>query len=246
MKTKILIVEDDQLIAFEIQSILNQNGFDADICDSFDSCIKLLNTFKPELILLDINLKEKHEGIQIGSYLISKYDIPFIYITGYTDSETLKRIQTTRPVGYLSKPLREIDVISNIELALYNKRSSTDSLHRVNHEKELNQYSKPVIRALEYIDINLNQEIITDELIRASGWSKFHFIREFAKEVGKTPYQYVFDKKMELAMSKLKKTNQSIKEISEDLGYNSNSSFSSAFAKHSGMSPLNYRKKHSL
>ena len=67
MKTKILVVEDDKLVSFEIKSILDQKGFDVNICESYTCCIKNLNTFKPELILLDINLYKKNEGIQIGS-----------------------------------------------------------------------------------------------------------------------------------------------------------------------------------
>ena len=245
MKTKILVVEDDKLVSFEIKSILDQKGFDVNICESYTCCIKNLNTFKPELILLDINLYKKNEGIQIGSYLRSKSDIPFIYITGYTDIETFKLIQTTKPVGYLSKPLREIDIINNIELALYNKKSGLDDVFNSNGQPEEIKYSKPIKRALEYIDTNINQEIKTDELIRVSGWSKFHFIREFAKEVGVTPYQYVFEEKMKLASSKLKNTYQSVREIACDLGYTSNSSFTNAFVKHSGLSPSNFRKKYS-
>jgi AraC-like DNA-binding protein len=244
MKTKILVVEDDKLVSFEIKTILDNNGFDVNICDSYSCCIKNLDTFKPELILLDIDLSKKYEGIQIGSYLNSKSDLPFIYITGYTDIETLKRIQTTKPVGYLSKPFREIDIINNIELALYNKKAGFDEMASDTETVEESKYSKPIKRALEYIDTNINQEIKTDELIRVSGWSKFHFIREFAKEVGVTPYQYIFEQKMELASSKLKNTYQSVKEIAFDLGYTSNSSFTNAFVKHSGLSPSNFRKKY--
>jgi AraC-like DNA-binding protein len=244
MKTKILVVEDDKLVSFEIKTILDNNGFDVNICDSYSCCIKNLDTFKPELILLDIDLSKKYEGIQIGSYLNSKSDLPFIYITGYTDIETLKRIQTTKPVGYLSKPFREIDIINNIELALYNKKAGFDEMASDIETVEESKYSKPIKRALEYIDTNINQEIKTDELIRVSGWSKFHFIREFAKEVGVTPYQYIFEQKMELASSKLKNTYQSVKEIAFDLGYTSNSSFTNAFVKHSGLSPSNFRKKY--
>ncbi|WP_026302611.1 response regulator transcription factor [Psychroflexus tropicus] len=244
MKTKVLVVEDDKLISFEIKSILEKNNFDVNICDSYACCIKNLDTFQPELILLDIDLNKKFEGIQIGSYLNSKSDLPFIYITGYTDVETLKRIQTTKPVGYLSKPFREIDIINNIELALYNKKAGLDDVESQEVDEAYSQYSKPIKRALEYIDTNINQEIKTDELIRVSGWSKFHFIREFAKEVGVTPYQYIFEQKMKLASSKLKNTYQSVREIAFDLGYTSNSSFTNAFVKHSGLSPSNFRKKY--
>lgn len=244
MKTKVLVVEDDNLVSYEIKSILDKNGFDVNVCDSYKKCIKNLDTFKPELILLDIDLSKKYEGIQIGSYLNSKSDIPFIYITGYTDVDTLKRIQTTKPVGYLSKPFREIDIINNIELALYNKKAGLDEVNGHEEEEEDSKYSKPIKRALEYIDTNINQEIKTAELIRVSGWSKFHFIREFAKEVGMTPYQYVFDQKMKLASSKLKNTYQTVKEIAFDLGYTSNSSFTNAFVKHSGLSPSSFRKKY--
>lgn len=244
MKTKILVVEDDKLVSYEIKSILDNNGFDVNICESYACCIKNLDTFKPELILLDIDLSKKYEGIQIGSYLNSKSNLPFIYITGYTDIETLKRIQTTKPVGYLSKPFREIDIINNIELALYNKKASLDNVINEAEVEEESKYSKPIKRALEYIDTNINQEIKTSELIRVSGWSKFHFIREFAKEVGVTPYQYIFEQKMNLASSKLKNTYQTVKEIAFDLGYTSNSSFTNAFVKHSGLSPSNFRKKY--
>lgn len=242
MKTKILIVEDDYLVAYDIKLILDKNDFDVQLCDTYDSCIKNLNTFKPEFILLDINLGKGFEGIRIGSYLNLKSEIPFIYITAYTDVETLKKIQTTKPAGYLSKPYREIDIINNISLALYNKKTGIGN--EAPSVLEENKYSKPIRLALEYIETNINQEIKTDELIRVSGWSKFHFIREFAKEVKKTPYQYVFDKKMQLASSKLRNTYHTIKEIAFDLGYTSNSSFTNAFIKYSGESPSMYRRKY--
>lgn len=243
MKTKILVVEDDKITSFEIKNILDKNDFDVNICESYSGCMKNLDTFKPELILLDVELTQRYEGVQIGSYLNSKSNLPFIYITGYTDLDTLKRIQTTKPVGFLSKPFREIDIVNNIKLALYNKKALMDEPKDIEVIEE-SKYSKPIKRALEYIDTNISHEIKTDELIRVSGWSKFHFIREFAKEVGVTPYQYVFDQKMKLASSKLKNTYQSVKEIAFDLGYTSNSSFTNAFVKYSGTSPSSYRKKH--
>lgn len=243
MKTKILVVDDDNNTSHKLKNILDTNGFDANICECYQSCIKNLDRFKPELILLDIELSKTNEGLQIASYLNSKSKLPFIYITDCTDHETLNRVLVTKPACYLSKPLREIDIINNIKIALYNNKCDTE---RSDDEKisEDRRYSKPIKRALEYIDTNINQEIKTDELIRVSGWSKFHFIREFAKEVGVTPYKYVFDEKMKLASSKLKNTYQSVKEIAIDLGYTSNSSFTNAFIKYSGMSPSVYRKKY--
>lgn len=242
MKTRVLIVEDDMVVASQLQIILEKNDYTVSTCNNYKDFKDELTIYQPDLILLDINLDGRYEGLQMGSYLNNNSQTPFIYITGHTDTQTLKRVQMTEPAGFLSKPFREVDVISNIEVALYNSKSSKEIKE---DEEDERLYSRPVKRTIEFIAANLNDKITMKDLEKVSGWSRFHLIRQFDKEVGMTPYKYIYDQKMKFATLKLKNTTQPINEIAFDLGYISNSSFTNAFVKSIGVSPTTYRKKFS-
>ncbi len=119
---KILIVEDEPIIAEDIAEILQKNEFlVTNIAYNKEDALLELASNLPDMALLDINLNNnKMDGIEIAENIQSKYQIPFIYITSYSDKNTLEKAKRTEPSGYIVKPFNEASLCSSIEIAYYN------------------------------------------------------------------------------------------------------------------------------
>lgn len=119
-KTKILVVEDESIVAKDIQSTLIRLGYDVPAtASSAQSAFNKLEEIKPDLVFLDIKLKGDLDGINIAEHIKKTYSIPVIFLTSFIDKATLDRAKLTEPYGYLVKPFNEKDLQSTIEMALY-------------------------------------------------------------------------------------------------------------------------------
>lgn len=118
---KIMIVEDEIIVAKDIQRILKKLGYDA--FDPFANGKKALDSIEklnPDIVLLDINLKSSEiDGIQVAEQIHQHYQIPFIFLTAFSDKTTLERAKLTEPYGYIIKPFEEDDIRTAIEIAFY-------------------------------------------------------------------------------------------------------------------------------
>lgn len=112
---KVLIVEDELLIAEQLEEILTKQKCEViGIAQTIDEA-KFILKHKPNFIFLDIQLKNNDNGIELGTFL-NQQNIPFIYITANTEIHTLKEAVKTNPVTYISKPFKNNDVIAALEL----------------------------------------------------------------------------------------------------------------------------------
>jgi DNA-binding LytR/AlgR family response regulator len=119
----ILIVEDEPLIADDIASTLSDKGYGiVGLVDNADEASALLSKSKPNLVLLDIQIKGKRDGVQFASEVRTKHKLPFIFVTSFYDRATLDRAKATEPQGYIVKPFDENDLLINVEMALYKHR----------------------------------------------------------------------------------------------------------------------------
>jgi len=119
-KTKILIVEDESIVARDIQNMLLSLGYDvAEITANAQSAIETAKKQKPHLVLMDIMLPGETSGIEAADLLYSQHNIPVVYLTAYADESTLQRAKETKPFGYLLKPFEERELKSTVEIALY-------------------------------------------------------------------------------------------------------------------------------
>jgi DNA-binding LytR/AlgR family response regulator len=120
LKQNILIVEDESIIAKDIQQTLNRLGYHVvGIASSGEKAIQLIQTQHTDLVLMDIMLKGDMTGIDVAKVIKEKYSIPIIYLTAYADEATISNAKYTEPFGYIIKPFKEIDVQTAIEIALY-------------------------------------------------------------------------------------------------------------------------------
>lgn len=141
-KTKIVIVEDEHIIAMEIQERLEKLGYEIPtLFSSGEEAVKKINDIKPDLVIMDIMLEGEMDGIETSKKIQSQLDIPIVYLTAYSDKETLERAKITQPFGYILKPLEERELHSTIEIALYK--------HHM--EKELKENKKWLTTTLKSI-----------------------------------------------------------------------------------------------
>ena len=243
MKPKILIVEDEALIAMHIKSILEEIDYEiTDHVGSVEAAIEAIKKETPNLVLLDINLNKAKDGVDLGHYLLEKGTIPFIYLTSYADKITLDRVNETRPDGYIIKPFKPIDLTTTISIVLNNyKHKNIDS----NYGKD---ELVPVIpsqlkEVINYINENIDKKLEIEELVNLTEWSRHHFIKLFTKYLNIAPYQYILSRKIEKSKSLLIETRMSTNQLAFELGFKSYSNFCNAFKKNNEISPLEYRNK---
>lgn len=122
-ETRILIVEDEQIVALDIQQRLQSLGYIVvgRVATGQDAIDKALET-SPNLVLMDIRLKGELDGVEAAEQIRSRYDIPIIYLTAYADDATLQRAKLTTPFGYLVKPFEDRELQITIEMAIYRSK----------------------------------------------------------------------------------------------------------------------------
>ncbi|MBN9414147.1 MAG: response regulator [Candidatus Eremiobacteraeota bacterium] len=123
-RPKILVVEDEALVAADLEDRLTDLGYH--VCghsDNYAGALEQAELYTPDLVLLDICLQGSQDGIQVAGELRQRSRTPFIFLTAYADAPTLMRASQMRPAGYVLKPLRTRDLDAAIQMALLQIRS---------------------------------------------------------------------------------------------------------------------------
>jgi len=127
-KIGILIVEDESIVAKDIQQSLKKLGYEVlGVCSTGEDAVVKAEQTKPSLVMMDIMLKGEMSGIDAAEQIRQKLDIPIIFLTAYADSSTLSKAKVTEPYGYIIKPFKEIDLQTNIEIALYKHEKTSET-----------------------------------------------------------------------------------------------------------------------
>lgn len=115
----ILIVEDEAIVAFNLQQRLTQMGYHVpDVAVSGNETLQLVSKTRPDLILMDIHIEGGMDGIDVAARIHETSPVPVIYLTAYSEDATLDRARKTRPYGYLIKPFSERELHATIQMAL--------------------------------------------------------------------------------------------------------------------------------
>lgn len=124
----ILIVEDELLIAQDLKEILEEVGYTEIFkARNYQQAIDALTNNKIDVALLDINLNDTKSGIDLGNHINQNLHIPFIYITSYSDAETIAQVKPTKPSAFLLKPYSKIHLLASLEIALFNYSSNINA-----------------------------------------------------------------------------------------------------------------------
>jgi CheY-like chemotaxis protein len=119
MANRIMIVEDEALVAEMIAFSLEDGGYEvAAICDSVAGAIIEAERLRPDLALMDINLGRGGDGVEAAAAIGSRYAVPVLFITAQTDAETRSRAVATGPVGFLPKPFTASGLLDAVSSAL--------------------------------------------------------------------------------------------------------------------------------
>ena len=117
----ILVVEDEHIVAMDIQSTLEGLGYSVPVTvGSGEGAIASAEKIRPDLVVMDIILSGLMDGIEAAAVIRSRFDIPVIFLTAYSDSITLQRAKMTQPYSYVVKPFTVQDLHTGVELALHN------------------------------------------------------------------------------------------------------------------------------
>lgn len=116
----ILVVEDEGIVAMDIQGMLELLGYTVlGIAPTGVEAIQKTAALRPDLVLMDIRLRGEMDGIEAAGQIHSRFHVPVIYLTAYADDEAVQRAKLTEPFGYILKPFEEKELHVTIEMALY-------------------------------------------------------------------------------------------------------------------------------
>lgn len=139
--TQVLVVEDEAIVAESIASKLRRYGYEViDTLPTGEEAIEIAGKTRPDVILMDIHLAGKIDGIQAADRISGQYHIPVIFLTAYADEQTIARAKEAGPFGYLVKPFRERDLYVTIEMARERSRLEAE-LEAANRELDSFSYS---------------------------------------------------------------------------------------------------------
>ncbi len=168
-KSKILIVEDEGVVAKDIQMRLERLGYAVvGIAYSGDDAVETAGRFSPDLVLMDIKLRGDMDGIEAARQIRDRFNIPVIYLTAYTDDMTLKFAKIAEPYGYIVKPFGDRELHSNISMALYKHKAE-----KALRESE-NRYRAVIENATEGIVVAQDRtlQFVNPQFIVIMGYSE--------------------------------------------------------------------------
>ena len=120
-KIKILIIEDELIIAEDMKEMLHELDYEVIgiACDK-EEAYKILKEKIPDIALIDIKLQHGDDGIELADSIKEEHEIPVVFISSLSDKETIERAKFVKPGGYIVKPFEKSDLFSSIEIALFN------------------------------------------------------------------------------------------------------------------------------
>ncbi len=133
-KANIFIVEDESIVAKDIQQTLEKLGYTVlGTASEGEKAVEKIVELEPDLILMDIMLKGEMTGIDTAAQVKKEISVPIIYLTAYADRDTLTKAKITQPHGYIIKPFKEVDIRTAVEIALYKHKKES----KIKKERDL-------------------------------------------------------------------------------------------------------------
>ncbi len=196
-KTKILIVEDDEVTAINLKLSLDKYDYDVvAITDNATQARSKIKIYNPDVIFIDISLQKSTDGIDLAHYINENLKKPFIYLTSHTDSDIIDKAKFTEPYGYIIKPFDPVNLNTTIIMALHrhkeekkrNSNLSTFKHDKNNLEKLLyakRVSDKPIVPfgSVYYLDISVCETFYENSKIKLTR-KENAFIRLLVAQLG--------------------------------------------------------------
>ncbi|MEQ8337989.1 MAG: response regulator [Cyclobacteriaceae bacterium] len=188
--TRILIVEDEAIIAADLNMILSKRGYDCDQTDNAIEAMSLLAKNDYQLFLLDIFISGDTDGVDLAGQIRKKSDNPLIFLTSYYDNQTLDRVKEVKPEAYIVKPFEERNLIANIELALYRHKKPVTTSHNLDKifVKDQSELVALDPTDITYVEADDNYAKV---VANAKTYVLSHPIKKVEENLGKLPFARV-------------------------------------------------------
>jgi DNA-binding LytR/AlgR family response regulator len=152
---EILIVEDEPLIAEDISETLQEAGYGVSgIAHNANDAISILKSSSPSLVLLDIKIDGPIDGLMLGRIIKDDFNLPFIFLTSYTDKETVDKVKDLNPYGFIVKPFDERELTSNVEIAIHRFKSESKNLASIEEREDNESFFLKNQKALHKIKLD--------------------------------------------------------------------------------------------
>ena len=119
---QVLVVEDEQIVALDLEMFLGTMGYDVALATTGEGAVEAAGRLKPDVVLMDIRLDGDLDGIQAAERIRKEAEIPVVFLTAYADHQTIERAAQVDPSGYIVKPFSEKDLAAILHLALHRPR----------------------------------------------------------------------------------------------------------------------------
>jgi len=135
-KQNVLIVEDDEITALNLNMSLQKQGYNVvAMCDNSLEAKSKITSYAPDIVIIDISLQESNDGIELAKAIRKKYTIPFIFLTSYTDDDIIAQAKLTEPYGYIVKPFDPASLHATIQMALFKYKVENERKENINSLK---------------------------------------------------------------------------------------------------------------
>ncbi len=245
---RILVVEDEIITALDLSNIIAELGHEVvGRASDYENALYLAKVELPEMVLVDVSLKGMKDGIQLAQSLREDFDLKIIFVTAFSDGDTIRRAKAYEPDGYIVKPFTKEDVFAAVELTSVGNTSPQGS--RLDSEYAGTKHNAPtglppqVLKTvLGYIEKHFNRDLPLSELADLVGLNKDYFSTQFKRSLGTSPYRYIVHQRLEEAKRLLRNTELSIDQVANMVGYSNQAHFSAAFRKAFEVTPTEYRR----
>ncbi len=168
---RVLIVEDESIIALDIQTSLQNAGYQVvSIATTAEEALTNTASFQPDLVLMDIRLHGEMDGVETAEQIRQTWQLPVIFLTAHADENTLSRAKQTQPFGYILKPFEDRELITMIEIALSRHKAESLIQTALTKEKEINELKSRFVSVVSHEFRNpLNTILFSTELLQRYG-----------------------------------------------------------------------------
>ena len=161
----ILVVEDESIVALDLKRCLQGMGYHVpQVVTAGEKALEVVKNQKPDLVLMDIRLHGKMNGIEAAKVIHSLYDIPVVYLTAYADDQTLQQATAALPYGYLVKPFEARELKTTIEVAIFKHKMELELKESQERFREIFEQNFDAIVLLKrdnFEVIDLNSEAVS-------------------------------------------------------------------------------------
>lgn len=183
-KLKVLIVEDEPVIAENISIYLDNNDFEVSaIAYDSEEAFQQLKSNTPDAAILDINLESEQDGIDIAAYINKEIQIPFLFLTSYSDKNTLDKAKQVKPSGYIVKPFNEKTLLASLEIAISNFASEKNSAQPGLNIEKINRHLLSPLTEREFEVAHLAYNGITNSQIAEQTFISLNTIKTHLKSI---------------------------------------------------------------